>query len=138
MARTTTVWNAALQEYQEIEVDTSRPGQAQRTRLLNSIEDYIADGYATLRDAAAVYGCHNSTIYRRMAYRMGRRHDEVTLVWTYNKAVSIERANAARRMKRQTNRPGADANGTAADTAPDPDPAEADNAPGPGGTEGET
>lgn len=119
MARTDAVWDPERREFIEVEgaklgvafsaaygdfveVDTRRRLTAvQQYRRDNQIEDHIADTYATLRETAAMYGCHNSTIYRRQARRMGRRHDEVALVWVANKAVSLDRANAARKLNRQ-------------------------------------
>lgn len=99
---TQTVWDAASRDFKEVEVDKRRLTGVERCRRNNAMEDFIADGYATLRETAAVMGVHNSTVYRNLAHRMGRRRDEVLTVWTYNRSVSLERANAARRARKQT------------------------------------
>lgn len=102
MARNEVQYSGEFGEFVHVEETRQRTRltAAQRRRQDNQIEDLIADESMTIRAAAAIFGVHNSTIYRRMAGRMGRRNHEVRTVWICNKAASLERANAARKMKR--------------------------------------
>jgi len=96
-AKIGTAFSAVVGDF--VEIDTSRRRTAEQLRRGdNHMEDLIADEHLTLRQVAEIVGLHNSNVYRRLAGRLGRRHREVVLVWIANKAASLERANAARRL----------------------------------------
>lgn len=98
MARTETVWDGGLQEYHE--VDGPRPlTPVERERRRRAMAKYIAETGATVREVASIWGIHNCNVYRALAGLLGSPYDEVHEVWRDNKAVSLERANAARKAK---------------------------------------
>lgn len=101
---TAVAWSEANQAFVEVDGMKRRLTGEKLRRRDDALEDQIADEYMTLRAAAAVFGCHNSTVYRHMAGRLGRRHDEVSEVWSFNRAVSLVRANAVLSLRRTDER----------------------------------
>lgn len=86
----------------EVEIQQRlHPRDYERRRL--QIAKYILATGCTLREAAEVFGIHNSNVYRAVAPILGHPYSDLPEVWRENKRVAPERARAtvARRARWQ-------------------------------------
>jgi hypothetical protein len=94
------MWDAGLQEFHEVEAD--KLGPVERARRNRAMAQYILASGCTIRQAGEIFGIHNSNVYRAIAPLLGSPYSDVREeVWPYNKAVSLERATAARKARKQ-------------------------------------
>lgn len=86
---------------QEVEIQQRlHPRHYERRRL--QIAKYILTTHCTLREAAQVFGIHNSNVCRAVAPILGHPFTDVREVWKANKRLAPERARATMaRMARQ-------------------------------------
>ncbi len=63
-------------------------------RRRTAIARYILETHCTVRQAAEVFGIHNSNVYRAVAGLLGHPFGDLPDVWRENKRLAPERARA--------------------------------------------
>lgn len=84
----------------EVEIQQRlHPRHYERRRLL--IAKYILETGCTLREAAEVFGIHNSNVYRTVAHMLGHPFGDLPDVWKENKRLAPDRARATMKQRRR-------------------------------------